>query len=427
MGTQPHAASSAKSSPCIARQPILTADENVFGYELLFRENQQDDHFTSDVENATGTTIETLNVIGLDVLCDGRRAFLNFTHHMLLEEYFSLLPPDEVVVEVQENIPVDEDVVKACQRLKLRGYAMALDNFVLGDAREELVPYADFIKVDTKDGTGPEVTAIAGRYASEQCRMVAQKVETRQDLSKAKRDGFTLFQGYFFRHPETMRARQIPANQATYLLLLQAISKPEADFLEIENLIKREPSLCYRLLRYLNSPLLGMSAPVSSVRHALNLLGERELVRWIRMATTLVVGREKSSDLVLASLVRARFCELLAPKMKHVESDVFLMGMLSLMDAILEVPIGVVIEKLSLEPNTKAQLLGGKTGAQTPLSPIYDLMVAREAGDWEKITNLGKKLNLSLAFMNSSYNEAMRWARQMTSSVPEHPAQKGTA
>lgn len=419
MGTQPQAAPKENHSACIARQPILTADENVFGYELFFRESQQDDHFNSNVESATRATIDTLNVIGLDVLCDGQLAFVNFTRKMLLEEYFLLLPPGGVVVEVQENIPADEEVLRACQRLKLRGYAMALDNFVLGDVRERLIQYADFIKVDLTTVPSAENSVLAANYASEQCRMVAQKVETRQELTKAKTSGFTLFQGYFFRHPERMRARQIPANQATYLLLLQAISKPEADFEEIENLIKREPSLCYRLLRYLNSPLLGMSSPVSSVRHALNLLGERELVRWIRMATTLVMGREKSSDLVLSSLVRARFCELIVPKIKRVDSDVFLMGMLSMMDAILEVPIGVVIEKLSLDPNTKAQLLGGKTGVVTPLSPIYDLMIAREAGDWEKVTSLGKKLDLSLYFMNSAYNDAMRWARQMTSAIPQ--------
>jgi EAL and modified HD-GYP domain-containing signal transduction protein len=329
-----------------------------------------------------------------------------------------LLPPGEVVIEIQENIPADEEVVHACQRLKLQGYSMALDNFVLGDARERLVPFADFVKVDLKDVSSPENSALVTQYASEQCRMLAQKVETRQDLNLAKQNGFTLFQGYFFRHPERMRARQIPANQSTYLLLLRAISKPEVDFPEIEDLIKREPSLCYRLLCYLNSPLLGLSSPVSSVRHALNLLGERELVRWIRMATTLVMGRDKSSDLVLASMVRARFCELIAPKVKNVDSDLFLMGMLSLMDAILEVPIGVVIEKLSLDPNTKAQLLAGKTHVETPLSPIYDLMIAREAGDWQKVTGLGKKLDLSLYFMNSAYNEAMRWAHQMTSAAP---------
>ncbi|HMK23523.1 MAG TPA: HDOD domain-containing protein, partial [Terriglobales bacterium] len=182
-------------------------------------------------------------------------------------------------------------------------------------------------------------------------------------------------------HPERMQARQIPANQATFLRLLQAISKPQLDFNEIEDLIKHEPSLCYRLLRYLNSPLIGLASPVQSVRHALNLLGEREAVRWIRMATTLVMGQDKTSDLVLASLVRTRFCELIAPKVKHGNTDLFLLGMLSLMDAILELPMGIVVEELGLEPDIKAQLISAKTGAKTPLSPVYDLMVARESGD----------------------------------------------
>ncbi len=165
----------------------------------------------------------------------------------------------------------------------------------------------------------------------------------------------------------------------------------------------------------MNSPLLGLSTPVLSIRHGLNLLGERELVRWIRMATAMVMGQDKSSDLVLSSLVRARFCELIAPKLKSVKSDLYLMGLLSLMGAILEAPMGVVLEELPLDPDTKAQLLIGKTGGKTPLSPIYDLMVAREAGNWELVTKLGKELNLSLYFMSESYNEAMRWAHQATS------------
>jgi EAL and modified HD-GYP domain-containing signal transduction protein len=245
--------------------------------------------------------------------------------------------------------------------------------------------------------------------------MLAKKVETRESFVTAQKSGFTHFQGYFFRQPQQMRARQIPASQATYLRLLQAISKPEMDFAEIEELIKHEPSLCHRLLRYLNSPLLGQSSPVHSVRHGLTLLGEREISRWIRMATTLVMGQDRPSDLVQSSLVRARFCELIGPKVKHGESDLFLLGMLSLMDAILEVPIGLVIENLALEAVTKEQLLCGKTGGTTPLSPIYDLMVAREAGEWEKVTMLGKQLNLSLFFMNKAYNEAMRWAHDVTS------------
>jgi len=414
MGTQAQPAPE-KPSPCIARQPILAADESVIGYELLFRDNADERRFKGDADSATRATIDTLNLIGLGVLCDGKPAFINCTHAMLLMGYFSLLPPGEIVIELQEKVPAEEAVRSACGELKKAGYAIALDHFAPGDTRATLVEYADYLKVDLHKFPLEQCAALAARHASQVCRMLAVGVETRQDFVNATHSGFTLYQGYFFRQPERMRARQIPANHATYMRLLQSVAKPQLDFNEIEDLIKHEPSLCYRLLRYLNSPLLGLASPVSSVRQALALLGERETVRWIRMATTLVMGQNKSSDLVLSSLVRARFCELLGPKVKHGKADLFLMGMLSLMDAILEVPIGMLIDELALDEDLKAQLLSGKSGAKTPLSPLYHLMVAREMGNWEVVTTLGKQLNLSLYAISQTYNEAMRWAHAITS------------
>src|SRR5271165_4277119 len=417
MGTSAQAPAVEKPSPCIARQPILTADEKVVGYELFFREGPGQNRFTSDVESATSATIDALNMVGFDVLCDGRPAFINCTHQMLLSEYLTLLSPQDVVVEIQETVPACENVKQACERLKRDGYSIALDNFVLGDERISLVPYADFIKVDITKVPVKQSVPLIDLYATGQCQILAQKVETRQTFTAAKEIGYTRFQGYFFRRPESLRARHIPANQITYVRLLTAISKPEVDFAAIEDLVKCEPSLCFRLLRYLNSPLLGLSSPVQSVGHALILLGERESVRWLRMATTLVMGQDKSSDLVLASLVRARFCELIAPRVEHGKADLFLMGMLSLMDAILAVPIGLLIDELCLDPDIKAQLLCAKTDKKTRLSPIYDLMVAREAGDWERVTHLGKQLKLSLSFVAETSNEAMRWGHQITHSA----------
>ena len=417
MGTKAQITPAQTPSPCIARQPILTADEDVVGYELFFREGREERRFTSDGESATSSIIDTLNLIGLGVLCDGRTAFINCTHQGLLTDYFALLPPDDVVIEIQKDVPADADVVKACERLKQGGYSIALDNFVTDDAREALVPYADLIKVDITKVGSIEYVALAARYTTKTRRMVAHKVESRQHFLTARNAGFTMFQGYFFRHPENMQVRQIPANQATYLRLLNAVSKTEVDFTEIEGLIKSEPALCFRLLRYLNSPLLGLSSPVQSVRNALNLLGEHEAVRWIRMATTLVMGQQKSSDLVLSSLVRARFCELIAARVEHGRADLFLMGMLSLIDAILAVPMGVIIEELCLDPAIKEQLLGAKTGKQTALSPIYDLMLAREDGDWGLVTKLGKQMNLSLSFVAETSNAAMRWAHEITSAA----------
>jgi EAL and modified HD-GYP domain-containing signal transduction protein len=413
MDTSAHAPAKQPDS-CLARQPILTKDEKVLGYELLFREGPDDRHTGSDLEIATCSTIDTLNVIGLDVVCDGRLAFINCTHQMLLRDYFMLLPPEKVVVEIQENVVADDVVVGACQRLKHKSYSIALDNFVPDDPRQSLIPYTDFIKVDIRKFVPEESAALVVKYANSNCRLIAQKVETRLQMLTSSKDGFTLFQGYFFRRPERMRARHIPTNQTTYLRLLQAISAPEIDLENVENLVKHDASLCYRLLRYLNSPLLGLSSTVRSVRHGMNLLGERELIRWIRMATTLVMGQDKCSDLVLSSLVRARFCELLAPKVDHGQSDLFLMGMLSLMDAILEVPMGVVIEGLALDEGTKSELLNARGDAETPLSSVYKLMLAREAGEWEQVTAQAKKLNMSLPFVNRTYTEAMAWAHDMS-------------
>jgi c-di-GMP-related signal transduction protein len=417
MGTKAQPAPVEKSIPCIARQPILTADERVVGYELFFREGREERHFSSDGESATSATIDTLNLVGLGVLCDGRLAFINCTQRSLLTENFALLPPGDVVIEIQETVPADQDVVQACQRLKQEKFSIALDNFVPRDPREALIPYADYLKVDVTTVPPMQCAELAGRYASETCHMLAHKVETRQHFVTAGKNGFTRFQGYFFRHPENLQVRQIPANQATYLRLLSAVSKSEVDLAEVEGLIKHEPALCYRLLRYLNSPLLGLSSPVVSVRNALNLLGEKESIRWIRMATTATMGQNKSSDLVLSSLVRARFCELLAPRVEHGSADLFLLGMLSLIDAILAVPIGMVVEELCLDPHIKEQLLAAKMGKKTPLSPIYDLMVAREVGDWELVTSLGKKLNLSLSFVAETSNAAMRWAHEITNAA----------
>lgn len=417
MSTSAKPASVDQPTPCLARQPILNKDEKVVGYELLFRESREEKRFSSDFDSGTRHIIDTLNVMGLDVVCDGRLAFINCTHQMLLKEFFLLLPADKVVVEIPETVPVEEAVHAACRRLKHDGYQIALDNFGANDPRDALTSYADYIKLDIRRVPHQQCAEIVTRHRAK-CCLLAQKVETRLQFVNALKDGFALFQGYFFRQPERMRARHITGNRASQLRLLKAISAPEVDLATIEDLIKRDASLCYGLLRYLNSPLLGLSSTVQSVRHAMNLLGERELVRWIRMATTLIMGQEKCSDLVLSSLVRARFCELLQPKLAHGACDLFLIGMFSLMDAILEVPMGVVVEGLAFDAETRDELIGMKTGKATPLTPLYELMLSREAGEWDVVARQAKKLGVSLPFVNRAYNEAVIWARQMTTAIP---------
>ena len=305
----------------VARQPILTSEEKIFGYELLFRDGVEDFFRNSDPDAASRSTLDSSMLMGLDTLCDGRRAFINCTREILLKDYVTLLPPGQTVVEVLESVPADDLVVAACQRLKEAGYLVALDDFRPDDPRERLVEMADILKVELNFTTPEQRAAMIKRYGPSRCRMLAEKVETREEFLAARKAGFVYFQGYFFRRPEVMQAREIPANRINYVRMLQAVSQPELDVREIEHVLKSEASLCYRLLRYLNSATFTFSSEIHSVRHALSILGEREVRRWIRLVATLGAGQHRSSELVLSALTRAHFCEQLSPKIKHGDSD----------------------------------------------------------------------------------------------------------
>jgi len=413
-GTKPQAAREGNPSlRYVARQPILSADEKVFGYELLFRDGIEQYFRATDADAASRSTLDTSILMGVDILCDGRLAFINCTREVLLKDYITLLPPTQAVVEILESVPVDDLVVAACQRVRAAGYLVALDDFEINDAREPLVPVADLIKVDVRTTSMEQCAALIKRWGTPKRYLLAEKVETREEFIAARKAGFTYFQGYFFRKPELMQAREIPANRISYLRLLQAITRAQPDPREIEDAIKGEASLVYRLLRYLNSPVFGFTREIKSVRHALAMLGEREVCRWIRLAVTLVAAQNKPSDLVLSALVRGRFCELLAPKVKHDGSDLFLVGLLSLMDSILDIPMGVVLEGISVDKETKSVLLGQDSG----LTPVYQLMLAQETANWEAVTEFSAQMNIPEKFVAECRGQAMEWARQMTSGV----------
>lgn len=394
----------------MARQPIFTGEEKVFGYELLFRDGVEDYFRAADANVASRSTLNTSMLIGLDILCDGQRAFLNCTRELLLKDYITLLPAPQTVVEVLETVPPDDLVVAACQRLRQAGYLIALDDFVLDDPRASLTELADIIKVDLKLTTFPQAAEIVKRLGPRRCRMLAEKVETRAEFAAARKAGFVYFQGYFFRRPETLATHEIPENRINYLRIWQAICRPQLDVREIEDLIKREASLCYRLLRYLNSPVFGLGNEIRSVRHALALLGEREVRRWVRLVATLSAGQDKSSELVTSALIRARFCELLSLKTHYTGSDLFLMGLMSLMDAILEFPMAKLLDHVALDQDSKSALLGKASS----LRPFYRLMLAQESGEWKEAAELAHQLNLTESEVAESYWEAVQWARQVS-------------
>ena len=395
----------------VARQPILTAEENVFGYELLFRDGIENCFRETDQDSASRRTLDTSLQIGLETLCDGRRGFVNCTRDVLLKDYMTLLPSTLAVVEVLESVPADDLVLAALKRLKEAGYLIALDDFMPDDPRTPLTEMADILKVDLRQMSLADAADIVTKHGPWRCRLLAEKVETREEFTAAKAAGFVYFQGFFFRHPEVLHTKEIPANRLNCLRLLKAVSEPEVNVRELEAIIKQEASVCYRLLRYLNSAAFAIQNEVHSIRHALTLLGEREVRRWVRLVATLTGCEKRSSELLVCAMVRARFCELLSPKVPHGESDLFLLGLLSMIDAMLEIPMVRVLETLPVDHDTKSVLLGGNGR----LRPLYDLMIARESGDWTATTECAHQLGLNDSEVAEAYWLAMQWARQISS------------
>lgn len=396
----------------VARQPILNRDEKVFGYEILFRDGA-DNYFQSfDGDAASRNIVDRSLLIGFDTLCDGHKAFINCTRDTFLQEYITLLPRRRTVAEILETIEPDETLIASCHRLKASGYLIALDDFTMDDPRESLVALADIVKVDLRLSPVSELAALMARYKIPGRRLLAEKVETYEEFTAAAALGCSYFQGYFFRKPEMLAVTSVPPNHATHLLMMQAASNPELDLREIETLVKKDPALCYRLLRYLNSALFSLPSQIRSVRHALSMLGTQEMKRWMYLVALVSLSLNRPSDLMLSALVRARFGEVIADTLGYDESNFFLAGLLSLMDAILKIPMAQAIELIPLDPEIETVLLGNPS--LRPLSVVHRLTLALELGDWQTVRELARQFQLTEHEVAEMYWQAMRWARVLT-------------
>jgi EAL and modified HD-GYP domain-containing signal transduction protein len=396
-----------------ARLPILSRDEKVFGYKLLFRTSVNNCFPSVEGDAASRGVIDMSSLIGLSTLANNLPAFIVTTREILIQEYLALLPADKVVAEIPESVPADAEVVRACKQLKAAGYRIALSNFRDHDPREALEDSADFLKIDIKMSSLADVARLTRHYRGRGPQLIAEKVETREDFAFTKNEGFSFFEGYFFRKPEMMRARGAQSNRTVFLRLLGAISRPALDWNELERIVKSDPTLYFRLLRYLNSAIFGLQGEVKTVGQALTILGEKEIRRWCQLSGMLELSRNKPSDLALAALVRARFAELIASKVACGNSDMFQVGLLSLMDAILEIPMREVLEGLPLDDGSKTALMEG-TG---PLSPVYELMLAVEAGVWPRIAALASRFQIDQDFIAQSYWDAMQWAQSIVTTT----------
>jgi len=395
----------------VARQPILDSHQNVFAYELLFRSSLENFFQSGPLDDASSNVLVSSLLFGIQSLTGGRRAFVNFTRNLLTQEYATFLAPEKSVIEILEDVEPDSAVVDACKFLKQKGYLIALDDFPLDGRLAPLVPFADIVKVDWLHTPLNVCKHWADELIPRKIQMLAEKVETHEQFHQALGMGYRYFQGFFFCEPEILAGRDIPALQSNCLMLLREVHGQQPDMAAIEQTLMREPSLCYKLLRYLNSAAFCFHDSITSVRHALSLLGLREVQKWVSLVTLTSMRDDKPDALVAASMIRAKFCESIGQtgnQSRHA-TELFLMGLFSLIDAILDQPMEKLMRDLPLSSEISTALLG----KESPYQPIYNLICAYERSDWKQVSRLADRLCVSEENITEAYIEAVAWSHEI--------------
>ncbi len=399
----------------IARQPIFNLEKVVVAYELLFRDGVANCFSGVDGNEATRQVLlNTFVLFGVTRLTAGSPAFINFPRELLLDDMLRLFPPQSVVIELLEDVPPDADVLSACAELRELGYTLALDDVTDLEKRGKLIDYVNVVKVDFRATSHEQQKRLVGEVTSAQ--ILAEKVETQEDFERAVDFGYSLFQGYFFAKPQMLKKRDVPANRAQHLRLIRELQSRQLQLERLEKIIKQEMSLSYRLLRYINSPVYGLRSEVKSIRHALTLLGERDIRRWALFAVLAGTARDKPTELLQTGLQRARFCEVLASaaglKDRESADELFLTGLFSVIDALLDMPLEEALRDVAV-PKRAAAALQGEPG---PFKLVLDMALACEKGDWAWLAGHEKLLLVEPTTIAEVFVDAVDWAQQATQS-----------
>ncbi|MGA2500941.1 MAG: EAL domain-containing protein [Tepidisphaeraceae bacterium] len=396
----------------LGRQPIFDRRQKIFGYELLYRASGGNNAYThQDHDQASKQVIHnSMNVLPLNDVVGARRAFINFTRRLLLDQVYTVLPTESAVVELLETVKVDAEVIEACKVLKEAGYLLALDDFVEGPEYAPLLEHVDILKIDFLVSDSARRKHFVDTYGGKQIMLLAEKVESHEDFQEAMDLGYSYFQGYFFCKPEIMSGREVPVYKQNYLRFVQELNKSPMNFERIEEIVKCEVSLASKLLRYLNSSAVGVRHRITSIKQALAMLGEEPLRKWASLAALSALGDGKPPELLVTCLVRARFCELLGPfvGLPGRALDTFLMGLFSAMDALMDQPLDLVISDIPVAADVSAALLG----ANTLLGKTYRMVLAFERGNSAMAEFIARDIKVPLPHVSELYQQALHWVDQ---------------
>jgi c-di-GMP-related signal transduction protein len=402
----------------VARQPILDRSEKVYGYELLFRPGERE-IWPALNSDAWRSSQAVPDLDGIKEITEGARAFIKCPRPAWVGGAAAGLPRERVVLELPASVQPDEKVVAAAQTMKSAGFVVALENYK-GEWQDPFAEIADIIKLDVTALTDRSCWLVIRKHRSRGTLFVADRVDTRAQFQAAAQQGFSHFQGQFFLRPQPFSAPEVAPTKMIYFRVLQAVTQPEINVDEIAETIKHDLALSYKLLRFLNSAWFAFRSQIKSIRHALLLLGQNEIRKWIGLISVAALGEGAPPILVNLALVRAAFCESLAPLVGATkrQSDYFFLGLLSSIDVLMGRPMRLMLAELPIAPDVCGALLG----EQNPVHDVLQCVLSYEQGHWEQFSLLAGKLQQREETLCELYLKALRWSRELSREENNQPA-----
>ncbi|MFT5712039.1 MAG: EAL and modified HD-GYP domain-containing signal transduction protein [Glaciecola sp.] len=400
----------------IARQPILDKEQDLFAYELLFRDGAHGSYPEHEPKK-TEIINSRFNTLGIDDISGHKRAFINFLPETIINRFPEALTPDNIVVELTQNPAVNANLMNACELLKNAGYQIALNDNRLQSAVLAPYPYIDIVKVDINKISPQMLEKHIPNLAASGIQLVAEQVSTLDQFAMCLDLGFDYFQGYFFTQPNTKTAKSLPSSKITLLELMSHGANAHFNLEKVEHIIQRDAALSYLLLRFINNPIINKRENVTSLRHALNYLGEVEVKKFIALLSLASLNDEKPVELLQVSLVRAKFCELfeIRKRGKHKAMSAFIVGLFSLLDTILDSEMASILEKLPISADIKQALLG----VDGDYAQYLKTAKAFEAGLWGTIVTQAESLAISQKELHGIFNDSIRWSNDMRQALSD--------
>lgn len=397
----------------IARQPIFNLHRRLFAYELLYRGSGETELNNVSGNRATSTLLTSAFFTeGLEKLTNSKPAFINFTEDLLLRNIPLNFPKTKIIVEILESVRPTTEIIEACKNLKKKGYILALDDFDYDKGLMPLIELVDIIKFDFHLTKPDEMQRIFRKLEHFDIEYLAEKIETMEEFETALKQGFSYFQGYFFATPENIKIKEIVASKFNLLKLLTEINRREMIHEKLVEFIETDVSLSYKLLRYINSSYFYRISKIESIAHAVAFLGEREIKRFVSLVIISELATEKPTELVRLALTRARFCEQLAEESSQAMApeELFLLGLFSLLDAMLDRPIEVAITKLPLDDFLKYAL----TQNQGPYAPYLNTVLSYERRDKDGCLSAINAIGVAKEKIYPMYLSSLEYADSLT-------------